>query len=59
MRLGILKFEVHWNIKNLGGFFEVQSWKFAYTRLQNKPYENEVTLTRQNRPLKCCQPFEI
>ena len=26
--------------------------------LENKQYENEVTLTGQNPPLKCCQPFE-
>ena len=25
-----------------------------YKRLLNKPYENEVTLTWQNPPLKCC-----
>ena len=25
----------------------------------NKPYENEVTLTGQNPPLKCCQNLEI
>ena len=24
-----------------------------------KPYENEVTSTDQNLPLKCCQPLEI
>ena len=28
---------------------------FAYKRLLNKPYENEVTLTGQNPPSKCCQ----
>ena len=27
-------------------------------RLLNKPYVNEVTLTGQNSPLKCCQPLE-
>ena len=32
---------------------------FAYKRLLNKPYENEVTLTGQNLPLKCCQHIEI
>ena len=26
----------------------------VYIRLLNKPYENEVTLIRQNLPLKCC-----
>ena len=25
----------------------------------NKPYENEVTLTGQNTPLKCCQHLHI
>ena len=29
-----------------------------YIRLLNKPYENEVTLTWQNPPLKCCQPLK-
>ena len=37
----------------------VQLPNFAYTRLLDKPYENEVTLREQNPPLKCCQPFEI
>ena len=37
----------------------IQSWTFAYIRLLNKPYENEVTLTGQNPPLKCCQPLEL
>ena len=32
---------------------------FVYMRLINKPYENEVTLTGQNQPLKCCQPLEL
>ena len=27
--------------------------------LLNKPYVNEVTLTGQNVPLKCCWPFEL
>ena len=26
--------------------------------LVNKHYQNEVTLTGQNPPLKCCQPLE-
>ena len=30
-----------------------------YIRLFDKPYVNEVTLTEQNLPLKCCQPLEI
>ena len=37
----------------------VQPLNFAYVRLLNKPYENEVTLTGQNPPLKCCQPLEL
>ena len=36
----------------------LQLWTFAYVQLLNKPYENEVTLTRQKLPLKCCQPLE-
>ena len=27
--------------------------------LDNKPYLNEVTLTEQNPPLKCCWPLEL
>ena len=27
--------------------------------LINEHYKNEVTLTEQNLPLKCCQPLEI
>ena len=30
-----------------------------YIWLLNKPYENEVNLTGQNPPLKCCQPLEF
>ena len=37
----------------------LQSWTFAYIWLLNKPYVNEVTLTGQNPPLKCCQPLEL
>ena len=37
----------------------IQSWTFAIIQLLNKPYENEVTLTGQNPPLKCCQQIEI
>ena len=36
-----------------------QTWSNDYKRLLNKPYENEVTLTGQNPPLKCCQHLEI
>ena len=39
--------------------YHLQPFKFAYIRLLNKPYENEVSLTGQNPPLKCCQPLEI
>ena len=35
-------------------FAYLQSWTFAIIRLLSKPYENEVTLTGQNPPLKCC-----
>ena len=38
---------------------KVQPREFAYIRLLNKPYENEVTLTGQNPTLKCCQHIEI
>ena len=38
---------------------DIQLWTFAHVRLLNKPYENQVTLTGQNPPLKCCQPLEI
>ena len=31
---------------------KIQPWPLAYKRLLNKPYVNEVTLTRQNPPLK-------
>ena len=37
----------------------IQLPTFAYTRLLIKLYENEVTLTGQNPPLKCCQHLEI
>ena len=33
---------------------KIQPWPLAYKWLLNKPYANEVTLTRQNPPLKCC-----
>ena len=32
---------------------------FTYMRLVNKPYENKVTLTEQNPPLKCYQHLEV
>ena len=31
-------------------FKHIQLWTFAYIRLLNKPYENQVTLTGQNPP---------
>ena len=37
----------------------LQPWPLAIKRLLNKPYENEVTLTRQKPPLKCCQLLEL
>ena len=59
----ILKEEEEWQFKS---FFhtaetvenDIQSLNFAYIRLLNKPYENEVTLTGQKPPLKCCQYVE-
>ena len=36
----------------------IQPWPLAYKWLLNKPYENEVTLTRQNQALKCCHALE-
>ena len=38
---------------------DLQLLNFAYIRLLNKPYENEVTLTGQNPPLKYPQFFEL
>ena len=38
--------------------FTIQPSNFAYIRLLNKPYENEVTFTGQNSPSKCCQHVE-
>ena len=35
-------------------FSNIQLPTFAYKQLLNKPYESEVTLTRQNQTLKCC-----
>ena len=44
----------------LGNLYNyIQSWTFAYIRLLNKPYENEVILTGQNLPLKCDQFLEL
>ena len=37
----------------------IQLRNFIYIRLLNKPYENEVNLTGQKTPLKCCQPLEF
>ena len=34
-------------------FFNIQLLTFAYARLLNRPYENEVILRGQNIPLKC------
>ena len=36
----------------------IQSWTFAIIRLLNKPYYNEVILTRKNSSLKFCQNLE-
>jgi len=43
-------------LTELTELIELQLLNFAYKRLLSKPYENEVTLTRQNPPLKCYQP---
>ena len=40
-------------------FSYLPSWTFAYIRLLDKPYENEVTLTGQKPSLKCCQHLEL
>ena len=47
--------------KSLEYWFEfyTQLLNFAYKWLPKKPNENEVTLTGQNLPLKCCQPLEL
>ena len=37
-----------------GALPQVQLLTSDYVRLLNKPYGNEVTLKRQNPPLKCC-----
>ena len=42
-----------------GKLILIQPLNFAYKQLLDKPYENEVTLTGQNPPLKCCQQLEI
>ena len=39
--------------------FNVQLRAKQTARLVNKHYQNEVTLTGQNPPLKYCQPLEI
>ena len=44
-----------WKMQN----YYVQPLNFAYKRLLNKPYENEVPLTKQNPPSKCCQTLEL
>ena len=36
----------------------IQPLNFAYKRSLNKPYENEVTMTGQKPPSKCCQHLE-
>ena len=37
----------------------IQLWAFAYIRLLDKLYKNEVTLRGQNPPLKYCQPLVL
>ena len=41
------------------GSDDIQLWTFAYVRLLNKPYENEVTLRGQNMSLKYYQPLKF
>ena len=36
----------------------IQSWTFAYIRLQNNPYLNGICLREQNQPKKSCWPLE-
>ena len=38
--------------------FHIQFKAKQTAPLLNKHYQNEVTLTGQNPPLKCCQPLE-
>ena len=38
--------------------FAIQLRAKETASLVNKHFQNEVTLTRQNPPLKCCQPLE-
>ena len=40
-------------------FHLLQLLTFVYIRLEDRPYENEVSLIGQNPPLKCCQSLEI
>ena len=40
--------------KALSIFSYLQTWSNDYIQLLNKPYENKVTLTWHNPPLKCC-----
>ena len=40
--------------EELAKVHQIQTWSNDYIRLLNKPYENKVTLTWHNPPLKCC-----
>ena len=46
-------------LKEIPTLGNIQLWTFAYVRLLNKPYENEVALSEQKIPLKCCQPLDF
>ena len=46
-------------LKEIPTLANIQLWTFAYVRLLNKPYENEVALREQKIPLKCCQPLNF
>ena len=54
-KLEVVRLELHFEMgclmKNL---IYIQLSTSDYKQLLNKPYENEVTLTWQNPPLKCC-----
>ena len=38
---------------------DMQSWTFAYKRLLNKPYNNEIVSRGQNLCLICCKSLEL
>ena len=48
------KSKAFWPADQNQGIACIQPGNSDYKRLLNKPYVNEVTLRRQNPPLKCC-----